>query len=495
MNHKSHLHAYAVLLASAATLVACGGGESASQPTAHAASVHAKVQSVKSPMAVTPILPGDPSWGTTSACTTDADFVRVDGSTDPDAVLKSRHVACMLLTPDAQDVEVDLMPTADGSKWMYYDPSAGRSPTTFTVGSIQLYTKFQVYGPATSLVATHQLSFVVNSFVPNPNFPLPVAGMTLALTPNMTCNQVNGGNGAVFAACSPLTGFGATIPLTTGATVAGPAVPVTLGWSLENIPDASDWASFKVALASIDYTVVGSKRATGNPSFNFESDGASGSMVAPEIRCDRGIVQVGRQGCVMPRAAAVFVMNASADPRLVEVTQHVLEAQTTLTPGQSQQAPGVFQIKPGTRAVMAENLSGQYQGLQREVSTAAQTANRTATCGTQASSLYNSRPYYGSSACPTQGTAGCSCDEFPFASTKQGGANTFASVKGITATSNSYGGSLLSAFLLNERVFPPEVAADQYWVQPIPLPGRSGTNPPNCKANPRSCAVEIGRPF
>lgn len=68
--------------------------------------------------------------------------------------------------------------------------------------------------------------------------------------------------------------------------------------------------------------------------------------------------------------------------------------------------------------------------------------------------------------CPTAATAGCQCDEYPFASTLQGGYTLPASTstRRILGIHNVKGGTEWSRALRIERVLPDEVGTDPVWV-------------------------------
>ena len=61
------------------------------------------------------------------------------------------------------------MRVADDTGWDYTESSAGRSPTTLTVGTVELQTQFQSYGPDNGPYKTHKLNFIVKSLVPDAN--------------------------------------------------------------------------------------------------------------------------------------------------------------------------------------------------------------------------------------------------------------------------------------------------------------------------------------
>ena len=461
--HRRFIAPIVIGIAAVAALVACGGGgtETGSQTTAAARLAKALAFRPTAQSA----LPGDPDWATEAACTEASDFITIDGATDPDMALKSRHTYCMLLGALPQTIEVDLMRNADDTGWEYFEPGAGRPPTTFTVGTVELQTQFQSYGPDNGLYKTHKLNFIVKSFVPDANFPLPTSGLTLKIAPRMGCQPLAYGSGASNGTCTNVDQFNASVALQDGGEGASAEVKVGFAWDFSEGDGNYSWASFKVALNGATYLINDVPRPSGAGPFVVATDSSAASMVAQEIRCDLVLSSGG--ACVMPKAAAVVVMDTSADPVLQEAADHVYEAQHTLSAGQTILSPGLFALKPGTRAVADESGGSQFQGLQREMDEGQRKANRNAACGEKSeTSLINVRPYQGSESCPTIDSPGCSCDEYPFAASKSGAAYApdSASVKGILLTSNAKGGTVFGTIMSTQRVLRPEAYQDKFWV-------------------------------
>ena len=61
----------------------------------------------------------------------------------------------------------------------------------------------------------------------------------------------------------------------------------------------------------------------------------------------------------------------------------------------------------------------------------------------------------------------CSCDEYPFARTKQGGyfAPDSTAVRGVIKSQNTNAGGELGRFIQRDRVLPSSIAQDKYWVE------------------------------
>ncbi len=130
------------------------------------------------------------------------------------------------------------------------------------------------------------------------------------------------------------------------------------------------------------------------------------------LRCDVGLAQPNSSCCVLPDAAAVYVLSRG-DTSVAEAAQHIFEAQNN--PDSSKRSPGKWKMKSGTRAVADASVTG-VDALQRAKSLVVQDANRKSSCSL-ASSLYNTRLPLNQSAACNAGTQVCSCDEYPFAST------------------------------------------------------------------------------
>jgi hypothetical protein len=169
------------------------------------------------------------------------------------------------------------------------------------------------------------------------------------------------------------------------------------------------------------------------------------------LRCDIGVALAGSVGCVFTDAAPVYVLRRG-DPSVKEGAEHIYMAQRRI----NNPAPGAWKLREGTRIEATRYVPGlNTDALVRAKSEVYKNANRHASCGTQSSSLINSRlPLWTSSTCSASRT-GCSCDEYPFASTQNGGYHNAAttSVQLINHAQNvSSGGGRLSSFYGNNRL-------------------------------------------
>jgi hypothetical protein len=157
---------------------------------------------------------------------------------------------------------------------------------------------------------------------------------------------------------------------------------------------------------------------------------------------------------------------------LPDVVEHIFDAQRNLPPAnpflptQTILSPGRYDIKAGTRAIREVNGADAYKGLLRD--NISEDVNRKAACKL-ANSLWRLRPRINVEACSVQTSERCGCDEFPFASTRNGAfwEPNSTSVRGIRSTQNELGGSQFGKFVVRERLPPdPSVGdGDAFWVE------------------------------
>jgi hypothetical protein len=166
------------------------------------------------------------------------------------------------------------------------------------------------------------------------------------------------------------------------------------------------------------------------------------------VRCDRKLAQAKSDGCVLPQAAPVYTLDASPGSTAEEAAVHVREAQNGPL-----NAPGKFLLAPGTRAV-ADNSVVSFNALQRAKSETIGDSNRKASYRL-AGSLYETRLPLNQAVGCISAPSSCSHDEYPFASTWNGGAFSpnRTSVKFINAKQNTAGGGgSITGFYTKQRV-------------------------------------------
>ncbi|MDI1349005.1 PKD domain-containing protein [Aquabacterium sp.] len=170
------------------------------------------------------------------------------------------------------------------------------------------------------------------------------------------------------------------------------------------------------------------------------------------LRCDVGQVWGQESGCVFPQASAVLVLN---NPQSEAHIREAIAANPAL--------PGQYTgLRAGSRAI-AERSFEPSTGLQRLRVTSLIKANR-AKAQKLCSALPSQPPK--PSTCPdfsdpdtAEALTPCDCDEYPFASSREGAAlpRTYgeASVKYISRADNRSAGAKLGAFLRKERLIDP----------------------------------------
>lgn len=167
------------------------------------------------------------------------------------------------------------------------------------------------------------------------------------------------------------------------------------------------------------------------------------------LRCDAGVAHATVAGCVFKKAAPVYVLRAD-DPNVSEAAVHIREAQ-------AHGSPGKFVLKAGTWAIPDSSILGDGALQRLKNTTVAQNTNRRASC-TAATSLIRTRMPVQSSTTCTPDAPGCQCDEYPFASTWNGGYfdPSRTSVRWINGVHNlNAGGGNLTTFYRTEHVIDP----------------------------------------
>lgn len=168
------------------------------------------------------------------------------------------------------------------------------------------------------------------------------------------------------------------------------------------------------------------------PGWNNIRTGDLGSPENPFWRCDREITGKA-SGCVDPGYIPVMEYDVTARPDVRTVAEHINDAQHTLAGH--------------------EGLEGQGQPLHR-VTQAERDTNRGNICG--------------SSFTPPSPTLS-SCDEYPFASSKEGGTQE-VSTRGVTQEAQNEQGGIVAGFYKTQRILwepdPSDSASlgDPYWV-------------------------------
>ena len=350
---------------------------------------------------------------TTAPCT-DADWLN---ATITPIQLVSRHVQCGLYVVNDFDIT-----GADGTDY-------GKFRWEVRVGS---------YGPANGLNKTFsfatRLSRTAPAFADSPKKS--TALPSLGFQPVITCNavQASGGTCQLAPAVMNVTA-NASVPadIKQGWTSGNNAV-LNLGWSGGD----GTWTDFSFNQLEMYFAKPGE-------TINLAGQNYSGfNLGFSALRCDKKLtVNKNDDGCIYQAAPAVFVMSVN-DSTVKEAAEHIREAQTG-----SLSAPGGLEVDSVTGVATARVSNA----LQRTRIAAANNSNRKASCGTDQQSLLNTRPAPISASCQAN-PAGCQCDEYPFASTWNGGffGPNSTSVKRIQGPQNGRAGNLHQIFFLKERI-------------------------------------------
>jgi hypothetical protein len=259
-------------------------------------------------------------------------------------------------------------------------------------------------------------------------------------------------------------------------------MPVKFDWT--NKPESKyDMAFFSLSLPYFQTRIAGTDeqfKRPGGESVGFSTNSNLGNL--PGLRCDRGVAKAGTKGCVFHEAAAVLVLSKAPGSDVQEAAEHILEAQND--PDELKRAPGRFALKTGTRTFADSASMDYYSRLQRAKLKKVNGANRYASCDRSVgTSLIRSRQPEKFSASCLASSAGCQCDEYPFAATWNGAhfRPDRTSVKTISGSHNAKAGERLGAFYLSQRIldfvlfadgpylpfdpnFPTYSEADSFWV-------------------------------
>ncbi|AYO54072.1 NucA/NucB deoxyribonuclease domain-containing protein [Acinetobacter wuhouensis] len=166
----------------------------------------------------------------------------------------------------------------------------------------------------------------------------------------------------------------------------------------------------------------------------------------PELRCDKNLAKGNTTGCVFYQAPAILKTIKGTDPDSLvrQSVEHIRDAQNIGLPGKF--IPQADSIFPDSSAKPLRRLRDVAQiNKNRRFSTAICKAGD-ATYSDDCQQPEGSEDE----------VKGCQCDEYPFASTYEGGGNNDSdqkvSVRMITGGDNSSAGGRLGAFYSNQRV-------------------------------------------
>jgi VCBS repeat-containing protein len=395
--------------------------------------------------------PGNIPSDTEQACTDNADFVNMNvPNVGADASLISRHVDCRSNTSgfSSNTVYVDLID--NNGSWRYATASEvnNRDPNyrSIALGTFDtIDVRTSVFGPSNSLSKKISIRMRIRNYTPDTSYP---AGApkpnSITVKPRLQCQTLgtSESNRCTFSQGD------LKLALSSNAAQAGwggnEAKEFTVNFNWVAPSNGPDVETYNVSWDISDFIATGSADRGTNSPYYFSLNNSN-----IKIRCDRGVAQANTQGCILPEAAPVYVLDSAPGSSVQEAAEHIREAQYG-----SLNSPGKFVLKANTRAVADSSVIG-INALQRAKSTVVQNANRSASC-TSASSLFNTRiPLNQSSSCAAN-LQTCSCDEYPFAATWNGGrfSPDKTSAKRINASHNGAAGgvNLSIKFFGRERV-------------------------------------------
>jgi lysophospholipase L1-like esterase len=214
-----------------------------------------------------------------------------------------------------------------------------------------------------------------------------------------------------------------------GAQVAGPAGKTALGMHLDSIASWT-FAEPVPLVAGQQINAAGSAiSVTWTSAFPAVPTPYAFAVPANAWRCDQIAIST-TSGCVAPDYPDTVTFDSAKTPKVDVVARHVLDAINAGAPG------GIFGSNPLHKADKATT-----------------DANRSAVCPTGS---------------PTDGVF-TSCDEYPFASTIEGGPGPHSSTRPVPLGSNSSQGGTLSSFYQNSRVIPGDALYVWAVIDPNPV--------------------------
>lgn len=241
------------------------------------------------------------------------------------------------------------------------------------------------------------------------------------------------------------------------------AFDVTFDWTYTGSDPMQNFARVAVGVPRYLYQINNTPNAGFDGLHSFAADSSASWAWFQQLRCDKGVASgdgAPAEGCIFVEASPIFEISATGGAE--EEAIHIYHAQRNRDAYKTQLSPGVFKPSAAARAVADESGGEQYLGLERGTEDDRR-VNGAAACKDPNCALIKVRPYSGSESCPTPSSLNCECDEYPFASTKQGGyyMPSATSVRRINLTHNRSGGGQLIAFYNSQRVIP----GDKFWVK------------------------------
>lgn len=223
------------------------------------------------------------------------------------------------------------------------------------------------------------------------------------------------------------------------------SVNVILDMETSNLDESSYWLGEvehpKGSVREFILYVKSIYNMVGEAGYSYTNEG-----MIPELRCDNGRARSDSKGCVFHDAPAVLrtIYEGNPDTLVKQSAEHIKEAQNSGLPGR---------YEPSENSIMP--IDNFNNALTRQKDIRLINTNRR-----NSTKLCKAVDVSFSDECQTpEGTldtlVGCQCDEYPFASTRQGGLNAPSpgvSTKMIKGGDNEAAGRLLGTFYLQQRV-------------------------------------------
>lgn len=163
----------------------------------------------------------------------------------------------------------------------------------------------------------------------------------------------------------------------------------------------------------------------------------------PSLRCDVGLAKTGTQGCIFEDAPAVLTRINVNDQDVNESALHIRDAQLSGLPGR---------YIPEPDSIMPSYESSPLRRL-RDLTLRRQNRSKSLQMCLAKFNSYSST--CAPSGDPEDAEVDCDCDEYPFAATMEGAANTEfipVSVRKIDPSDNRRAGAYLGVFYTQQRV-------------------------------------------
>ena len=237
--------------------------------------------------------------------------------------------------------------------------------------------------------------------------------------------------------------------------------------------DSDPVAETTLDFVQLLFTVDGSTPADAQGGSTYSADL---SFYPTPLRCDVGQAKSNSSGCVFKDAAAVFALLPSdgtpaSRKHIQDAFAGVSSNLTDIPAGSVFSVPGQFRLKPGTRAIAAPGTS---QPLTRsrvvdEINENRRLSNK------RCKLIFGPAPASAAEICPLVtdpdlSVAPCDCDEYPFASTRNGAAladvprEAHYSVRRLNSIDNQSSGQKLGAMYLRERVIDRNGFDSPFWI-------------------------------